>query len=97
MKSLAYLILVAAHAKVGAFSPVSSLVDRHYSSNVNSVNFPPLHYASPDVAASLSAAVVSASTSSAVMLAETDPWVVPLQSVLDPLLNLLSFAMVRAC
>merc|ERR1712232_446368 len=36
---------------------------------------------------------VSSSLSSAILLAETDPWVVPLQTVLDPTLNLLSFAM----
>jgi hypothetical protein len=31
------------------------------------------------------------------LLAETEPWVQPLSLVLDPALNLLSFAMVRRC
>lgn len=30
------------------------------------------------------------------LLAETDPWVQPLATILDPVLNLLSFAMVRS-
>ena len=32
---------------------------------------------------------------SSIMLAETEPWVQPLSLVLDPFLNLFSFAMVR--
>ena len=33
--------------------------------------------------------------STGLVLAETDPWVQPLASILDPILNILSFAMVR--
>jgi hypothetical protein len=42
------------------------------------------------------AATILSSSPSSVLLAETDPWVQPLALVLDPALNLLSFAMVRS-
>jgi hypothetical protein len=41
------------------------------------------------------AAMALSSSSSTMLLAETEPWVQPLALVLDPALNLLSFAMVR--
>jgi hypothetical protein len=40
-------------------------------------------------------AIVSAVTSSGLVVAETEPWVQPLSFVLGPTLNFLSFAMVR--
>ena len=77
------LSLAVLMSRVSAFTtPATTFVARSSS----------LHMMDPSA---MEAIATSAVTSSALVLAETEAWVQPAATFLDPFLNIMSFAMVR--
>ena len=82
-----FLFLLALQSCHAFLSPNTSKVAAFTSLTKPTATATALHLVSPDV-------VASTITDMNMLLAETEPWVQPLANVLDPTLNILSFAMV---